>query len=231
MDNSVDEVDKFSENSGEKRVIGIFAKQPVAGQVKTRLCPPLDFPSAADLYQVSLRETVTRVASRGEYQPVIFYSGDRCWFAEAFPAVRLQAQHGKDLGERMTNAFSVLFSEGVEQVLLIGSDTPDLPLDCLDQAFEGLSSRDVVFGPAEDGGYYLIGLSAHHPELFCDVSWSTPEVLQQSCELAEQLNLTVKLLKNWSDLDDHQSLTELLDRSPASETARFIKEKLYALLA
>lgn len=205
-----------------KNVLGIFAKEPLSGQVKTRFCPPLSPAEAADLYTVSLRESVARL-SAGAWRTVIFYAGARDYFVRAFPGVDLLAQQGADLGTRMGNALSGLLAAGARAAVLSGTDSPDLPLSHVQAAFTVLGEQEVVVAPAQDGGYVLIGESRHYPELFMDIPWSTPQVLALTRKRAREAGIGLQELAPWEDLDDLAALRALLKRSPASATAHYLQ--------
>ncbi len=219
-------VDRPKQNHEKKAVLGIFAKQPQAGRVKTRLCPPLSFAEAADLYRNALFETVARMSRLRSCELVIFFSGERNWFADSFPGLPLLEQQGEDLGGRMAGALEALFRHGYRRPLLIGSDAPDLPLDFIDRALERLSTNDLVIGPATDGGYYLIGESGHHPELFENMPWSTQRVLTETLRRAAALNLSCARLDTWEDLDDIESLRRFLGRASSGATADCLRHRL-----
>jgi rSAM/selenodomain-associated transferase 1 len=222
----VEKVDKYLSGTKKTRILGIFAKQPLPGRVKTRLCPPLTPEQAADLYRVCLQETVTRMRSLAGCELVICYSGNEDWFAAAFPGVKLVPQCGRDLGERMARCLSDWLAAGYEAALLIGSDAPDLPLERISQAFSALARADLVHGPAVDGGFYLVGETTHHAQLFQGIPWSTGQVLAQTRAKANQLKLRSVLLEPWEDLDDLPALLRLVTRTPHSPTAIHIKKVL-----
>jgi uncharacterized protein len=209
-----------------KSRLGIFAKEPVTGRVKTRLCPPLLPAQAARLYAQSLRETVARLQGL-PLELVLFYSGDRCWFQQAFPGIRLLPQGSGDLGARMEDALAILLAEG-ESAALVGSDSPDLPPPLIMQALAALTACEVVTIPARDGGYVLIGERRHRAELFTGIPWSTDQVLAVTRRRALELGIAYREIGLWEDIDDLPSLHRLLERSPASSTARLAKELLAA---
>jgi hypothetical protein len=221
----VENVDKQQHKQEKKSVLGIFAKQPLAGQVKTRLCPPLSEEEAATLYRVALTETVTRMRQGHGYDLVICYAGERSWFETAFPEITLMAQHGADLGARMATALNSFLSLGYLKAVLIGSDTPDLPLASITRAFRALDCADLVLGPALDGGYYLIGEGVHHPELFTSIPWSSDQVLSLTKQKAQALGMNTDFLSEWEDLDDFAALKRYL-RTSQGCTARFMRQKL-----
>ncbi len=232
VDNPVGTVDKLRDplgvSNGEKskrRALGIFAKAPVPGQVKTRLSPPLTPEEAAALYRLCLEETVEAL-SGGPWDLILFYAGEADFFRQAFPALPLRPQTGAGLGERMAGALAGLLAEGYGAAALVGSDTPDLPLSLVEEAFDRLGGAEVVVAPSDDGGYVLIGESRHHPPLFRDIPWSTPAVLPLTRRRAEDLAIPYAEAPPWEDLDDHASLLRLIKRSPKSPTAALARQLL-----
>jgi rSAM/selenodomain-associated transferase 1 len=211
----------------EAAILGIFAKQPVPGNVKTRLCPPLTPRQAADLYLCSLRETV-RLARQGAWSAKLFYRGERRFFSDTFPGLPLEEQTGADLGGRLAAAFASLFAGGAQKVVIIGSDSPDLPPSLLKEAFAGLDSHDAVLAPADDGGYVLIGLRRPAPAIFTGIPWSTDEVLTATRKHLAGQHLTCLELCGWHDVDDVAGLRQLMRRSPLSVTARLAAQLLGA---
>ncbi len=207
-----------------ERLLGILVKEPVAGRVKTRLCPPLQPEESAALYEVALQETVRRFAA--ELPVVLFHAGDPGYFRERFPHLPLCPQHPGDLGQRMDEALSLLLETGCPRAALIGSDSPDLPVAMVAAAFSSLGDHDAVVVPAEDGGYVLVGTGRPCPELFRDIPWSTAAVLPLTRQRAAAAGLRYREVGGWSDVDDRGSLRLLVERSPASATARFIREQL-----
>jgi rSAM/selenodomain-associated transferase 1 len=231
VDKPVDKVDNsanrniFTHNGA---VIGVFAKQPVPGQVKTRLIPTLTAEQACRLYDVVLRETVAHLRTAG-VPLVICYSGQREWFSATFPGLPLLAQSGKDLGDRMRQAVKALFAAGYGPVLLAGSDCPDLPIALLRQALERLHDQDVTLVPCHDGGYVLVGMRRPSTELFEGVPWSTAQVLAVTRQRSRELGLTLHETAAWNDLDEFADLRRLVARSPESQTARHILTTLNEL--
>ena len=191
--------------------LGIFAKEPQPGRVKTRLCPPLTFTEAARFHHLSLQQTVTALSP---LQPVIFYSGERAYFQENFPGIPLLPQGDGDLGARMEEAFRALHARAGECALLVGSDAPDLPLQLIIDAYTALTKVQVVTIPAADGGYVLIGERGHHPPLFCGVAWSTAAVLEQTRAICVAQQLPYAEIGSWEDVDDAAALLRLTQRAP-----------------
>lgn len=201
------------------QALGIFAKQPVAGRVKTRLCPPLSPQQAAELYRTCLQETVSAMAG-APAELVIFFDGDETYFAETFPGLRLIPQSDGDLGRRLDRAFVQLFAEGFGAAALIGSDSPDLPVSLVANAFSALNDCDLAVAPARDGGYVLIAQSSHNPDLFSDMPWSSSDLWKATRQRAAQLGLNCRELDAWEDLDNLASLLRLCRRAPDSPTAQ-----------
>ena len=222
----MEEVDNLTREPRKNAVLGIYAKQPIPGQCKTRLCPPLSATEAADLYHCFLRETVSRMQAGNDYDLVICYAGQRSWFEQAFPGLQLVPQQGADLGARMAASLCGFLQQGYQQAVLIGSDAPDLPLELVEQAFVALQQAEVVLAAATDGGYVLIGESTHRPELFSAIEWSTDRVLAETLRRIEQHGIKAVELDSWEDLDDLQSLCKLLHRSPETKTAAYLRQQL-----
>ena len=191
--------------------LGIFAKEPQPGRVKTRLCPPLSLAEAAQVHHLSLQQTVIALAP---LQPVIFYSGDRAYFQENFPGIPLLPQGEGDLGARMAQAFRTLHARSGERALLVGSDAPDLPRQLIIAACAALATAAVVTIPAADGGYVLIGERGHHPPLFQGVAWSTAAVLAQTRAICVAQQLPYAEIGSWEDVDDDAALLRLIRRAP-----------------
>jgi rSAM/selenodomain-associated transferase 1 len=208
-----------------KRTLGIFAKEPLLGKVKTRLCPPLRAPEATALYRASLLETVAEMNS-GTFDLVLFHSGCSDYFREEFPLLTVLPQGKGDLGERMSRALECLHRMGVERAALVGSDSPDLPLSLVEEAFAALEEAEFVTAPARDGGYVLVGARRNFPLMFKDIPWSSPWVMATTRRRAAELALDYREVSGWEDFDDLESLRRLIVRSPASVTARLAAEIL-----
>ena len=190
----------------------VVAKRPAAGQTKTRLSPPLSPDQAVALYECFLRDTLDLVRRVPSVKPVIAYLPHEAeaYFAQLAPEFDLIRQEGEDLGARLDHALTHYLRDGHERVAIMNSDGPTLPVDHLTAAFEGLSDQaDVVLGPSDDGGYYLIGLKQPAPRLLRDVQMSTRHVTADTLALAEAEGLRVKLLPVWYDVDDVASLRRL----------------------
>jgi uncharacterized protein len=197
-----------------RSAVAIMAKAPQSGQVKTRLCPPLSYREAAELYRCFLLDKIAQVNTLQRAAPVVSYSPDdsRPLFEDLTPPhFMLIPQHGDDLGARLLFTFDRLFRQGFTQVIVIDSDTPTLPTAYLEQALMLIAERvnDVVLGPTEDGGYYLIGLRQSHHELFEQMPWSTSQVFPETRRRSEQYGLTVACTEYWYDVDTPEDLSRL----------------------
>ena len=198
----------------------IFAKAPIPGQVKTRLCPPLTPDEAATLHGTFVLEIVERSqgAVAGGGIPIDRFvacapSPDHAFFKvlEARHGVRLLPQLGQDLGARMHGAIRSILDMGYSLALVVGTDVPLLPRSSFGEAVSLLTEHDVVFGPALDGGYYLIGLRRPIPELFENIPWSTAETLATTLKKAETLGLQTAMLPACRDIDRLEDLLALID--------------------
>ena len=193
--------------------VAIMAKAPLAGQVKTRLCPPLSPDEAAGLYRCFLLDKIQQVRALERARPVIAYApADRGEIFEALaPDLSRLPQQGSDLGVRLTRVLEDLLAAGHPAAVAIDSDTPNLPVGLLQQAVDRLADPelDVVLGPTEDGGYYLIGIRAPQPELFSAMPWSTPDVLPETLHRAQRRSLRLLQLPPWYDVDTPDDLGRL----------------------
>ncbi len=211
----------------------IFAKQPLPGKVKTRLSPSFSSQAAADIYGCMLSDTLIKVSEVSGVERLLFFEpscGAAGFFQENFPEIRAFPQRGAGLGERLENAFETAFSLGFESVAAIGTDSPDLPLSYLEESFRILEAGgvDTVFGPAMDGGYYLVALRSNYPGLFRNIPWSTNQVLEKSLTAAASLGLQVACLPVWHDMDTVEDLKRFLaggSSEYAPRTLRFLREK------
>jgi len=193
--------------------LGIMAKAPSAGSVKTRLTPPLTSQEAAVLSACFLRDTANNVTDQSADGVIVFTPPEkRKSFDGIVPkSFQLLAQRGESLGDRLLNATTDLLAAGYDSICLINSDSPTLPPAILLSAIEALAPQGdrLVLGPAEDGGYYLIGLKNPHQLLFDRIAWSTSEVLAHTVERAKQISLPMVMLPKWYDVDDTATLDRL----------------------
>ena len=200
----------------------IFAKAPIPGQVKTRLCPPLTHDEAATLHGSFVLDTLERTKAAVTRLKLPFDRYLACTpsstlvffkIMEERQGVKLIDQEGEDLGTRMHRAFEILFKHGYHHVLIVGTDVPSLPLSYYQQALELLAKHDLVLGPALDGGYYLIGLNQSAPALFENMPWSTDRVLPLTRAKADSLGLRMAFLPEWRDIDRMEDLQALIEAS------------------
>ena len=219
-----------------RRALFVMAKDPRAGQVKTRLCPPLTADKAAHLYRCFLSDVLDLVADFPSVDPVVAY-----WPPEAEPEFArlassrflLVPQMGDGLGARLENTFRTLFQRGYDRVAAVSTDSPDLPAAYLQEAFVRLEESPVVLGPCPDGGYYLIGLCGLFPELFRDMPWSTDRVVAETDARVRRKGLTPSYLPEWHDVDTAADLDRLVSAlvggkhcgSQARRTAAFCRQE------
>ena len=193
------------------RALLVVAKQPVPGQTKTRLCPPLTHAQAADLYECFLRDTLDTMRTVMKVKAIIGYLPDDAqeYFRQLAPDMELIGQLGETLGERLDHLLKVTLNNGFQQAVIMDSDSPTLPASYLIQAFDQLAEADVVLGPTRDGGYYLIGAKRPQSQLVRQVQMSTPHVLSDTLKLAKAIGITIALLPIWYDVDNISDLFHL----------------------
>ncbi len=189
----------------------IFTRYPEPGKTKTRLIPALGAEGAATLQRQMTEHTLAQVkelqAKRLVSVEVYFVGGNQQLMQSWLGTSVIYRQQGDgDLGRRMAIAFQTALEAGKQRVVVIGTDCPDLKAQLMVKAFHALEQHDLVLGPAQDGGYYLIGLCRLIPELFTGISWSTAEVLQQTMSIAQRLELAVAYLPMLSDVDRPEDL-------------------------
>ncbi|MGB5971058.1 MAG: TIGR04282 family arsenosugar biosynthesis glycosyltransferase [Spirulinaceae cyanobacterium] len=194
----------------DKRLI-IFSRYPEPGKTKTRMIPVLGAKGAAELQRKMTEATLAEAAkllSNNATKVTVFFAGGNQQIMQEWLGTSwlYQPQAEGDLGARMHSAFQISFSEGNEKVVIIGIDCPDLNAQLLTEAFQLLSSNDLVLGPAEDGGYYLIGLRCLIPELLQHISWGTSQVFAQTTAIATKLNLATACLPILKDIDRPEDL-------------------------
>ncbi len=218
-----------------------MTKAPLAGEVKTRLVPPLTAEEAADLNKNFLRDTARTIMQAITGQPargIAVYTpvGAELAYAGVLPrGFSLLPQRGKTFGARLALAASDLFQCGFASLCLIDSDSPTIPSSSFSEAIRQLKQPGdrVVLGPCEDGGYYLIGLKAPHRELFQRIDWSTRHVFEQTLQRAARVGLEVKILPQGYDVDDavglHRLCDELLRKRANDDIAPHTRRFLEAL--
>lgn len=197
-----------------KNLLMIFVKNPEMGKVKTRLAKTIGNNSALLVYKHLLQYTKNTVLEL-DLDCSIFYSNFidpyDLWDNDKF---RKYKQEEGDLGFRMQSAFAGAFEGNYEKVVIIGSDCYELDADTIRDAFKQLDNNDCVVGPANDGGYYLLGMRQFVPELFEDVAWSTDAVYPSTIAECEKQKLSVVSLKEMTDIDefcDIEKFDDLVD--------------------
>jgi rSAM/selenodomain-associated transferase 1 len=184
-----------------KNALIIIAKHPDKGSVKTRLAGMMTDEDRLKLYTFLLKSTFSRLGSIIGVDTFIAFApihAER--YFSSFGLHLLPLPEG-DLGVRMFHAFREIISHGYRKASLVGVDIPDLSSHIILKAFKMLNKCDVVFGPAQDGGYYLIGMKQPIHELFHGIPWSSGITLQRSMEKARDLRYTVSLTEQLSDID------------------------------
>jgi len=188
--------------------IVIFARAPKLGEVKTRLAKTIGDERALALYEAFLDDTCALTQGLGARR-VIAVAGDvdhpRVAHLAKSQRLAVEPQGDGDLGERMARAIAAHVTRG--PVVLLGSDAPTLPRAYVHQALDELMAHDVVLGPSDDGGYYLIGARVEVPELFSNMRWSTGDVLQTT--LGRLGARSHALLPAWHDVDSAEDLERL----------------------
>ena len=186
------------------RTFGIFCKHPLPGQVKTRLAEHIGPQSAASLSAAFLDDLTLEFRSVGERRILGFWPAESVDYFQQFTrfGFDLWPQPAGDLGVRQAAFFSEIVQSDGERAVLIGSDSPTIPIEYVQRAFDRLEEFDCVIGPAMDGGYYLIGLRRTVPELFENITWSNSSVLAQMVDRIATTGLSLALLPPWYDIDD-----------------------------
>lgn len=196
-----------------KNLLLIFTRNPELGKAKTRLAKTVGDATALEIYKFLLAKT-RDVSAKVQADKAVYYSvkirENDIWDASIY---QKHQQLGADLGQRMQHAFQEGFKAGYEKVLIIGSDLYDLSSENIDHAFKLLDTNDVVLGPAEDGGYYLLGMNTLYPAVFSNKDRGTATVRKDT--LADLVAQKVKLLETKNDIDvyeDIEGIPEIMNR-------------------
>lgn len=177
----------------------VFLRLPDKGKVKTRLAATLGEEAALEIYKKLVYITLDTVTRSG-IPAYLFYTDGLPPAGERDPRFSYHIQLDGDLGTKMADALSFVLSLH-KKALIIGSDCPDLTPEILHACCRSLDEKDIILGPAGDGGYYLLGCSELHPVLFADIEWSTSSVLDQTIEKIMEANLSYGLLERLHDID------------------------------
>ncbi|MCG2588507.1 TIGR04282 family arsenosugar biosynthesis glycosyltransferase [Rhodohalobacter sulfatireducens] len=203
----------------DKKLLLIFVKNPEKGKVKTRLAKTVGNDKAYNTY-LRLLDYTMKVAAMTEAQKQIWYSSfiDHEDGFESQPTGRpkhsggsvtkfeKKLQRGENLGARMQNAFQDGFKGEYGKIVIIGSDCPGITSEIIEEAFTELDGKDVVIGPSEDGGYYLLGLKKMIPGIFEDISWSTEDVFSETVKVLKNEKMDYGLLPTLNDIDTEEDL-------------------------
>ena len=191
----------------KKNLILIFAKNPVAGRVKTRLAKDVGEKKALQVYQYLLDHSA-KVTSRVNASKQVWYADHikekDIWDNEVFEK---KLQSGDHLGERMENAFRSAFAEGYEKVVIVGTDLYDIQPADIDKAFQKLDEFSAVIGPAKDGGYYLLGMNSMITKVFKNKKWSTDSVFRETMTDLQDHNTYQLEMRN--DIDILEDIMEI----------------------
>lgn len=210
----------------EPNALVIMFKVPEPGTVKTRLVPPLSYEEASGLYTCFLEDIFEKVSRLRDVRLYAAYTPE--WAAEKVAGIMPDtieafAQDGVDLGERMYNAFLKLFEKGHKKVSLIGSDSPDMPMEFIEESFRLLDAARVVLGPAADGGYYLIAMNELMAAPFINMRWSNDAVFKETVRRLEEKSVRYESLKPWHDIDRVEDLPLLKENNAAPRSYEFLK--------
>jgi uncharacterized protein len=189
-----------------KNLLILFYRNPELGKVKTRLAKTIGDEKALAIY-LRLSAHTRTITQDQSVDKVVYYSHfvdtEDAWPNSSF---QKKVQHGNDLGEKMQNAFAEEFKNGYESICIIGTDCLELTSEIAKQAFDELKSHDAVIGPANDGGYYLLGMKKLIPELFQNKNWSTDSVAPDTINDFKKLGLSFVQLLPLTDVDEEKDL-------------------------
>jgi rSAM/selenodomain-associated transferase 1 len=192
--------------------IVVMARKPEPNKVKTRMTPQLEPAIAVELYHAFLLDKIDQISEIQEADHFIAYTpiSSLPFFLKISPPdFSLIPQQGTDLGQRLDNVCEYLFNKEFKKVIIIDSDSPNLPTEYLVSGIHELDNADIVIGPCEDGGYYLIGLKERTSVIFQDIPWSTSKVAEITIEKAKSLGKDVLKLQDWYDVDTVEDLIRL----------------------
>ncbi|MGA7839253.1 MAG: TIGR04282 family arsenosugar biosynthesis glycosyltransferase [Ignavibacteriaceae bacterium] len=211
----------------QKHAVIVFAKYPDDGNVKTRLAKTTGDKFATEFYKLCAQHTFRELNNLPEKTIKIYL-----FFVEGIDNEKIKSwvdynflfrpQSGKNLGEKMYNAFTEIFENGFERVVIIGTDLPDISSGIIMEAFAALENNDAVIGPSTDGGYYLLGIKSPKEELFSKIDWSTESVYQQTLDKLLNANMEVKTLTELVDIDTEEDLIDWLSNKKENK-----ENKLY----
>lgn len=194
--------------SREQPTLCVFAKAPRPGAVKTRLAEVIGMDAAAHLARAFLTDTLAPLYTLSGARRIVALSGDPSQVPRRGADVEVWAQGDGDLGARMERVLERALSTS-SRALALGADSPGLPLAFISEALSSLQAYDAVLGPADDGGFYLLGLRACPAGLLTGLPWSAPDTRERTVERLRSHRLDVSLLRSWFDVDTVADLTRL----------------------
>ena len=183
----------------------IFAKKPVPGKVKTRLAVDIGNEAACQIYKQLLFYTFDIAEKTNTYVFACLTEKDEVTL-DTIPYTDFYQQVNGNLGEKLNDAFKTVFQKGFKKLIVLGTDCADLTSEIIDEAYNKLENNDVVIGPAEDGGYYLLGMTHYIPSIFENKSWSTEHLLTETIQTLKEENKSYHLLETLSDIDNIKDL-------------------------
>jgi uncharacterized protein len=185
-------------------VLGVFAKEPVPGQVKTRLAACTSPEWAAEVAAAFLSDLIERFATIADQRFLVFAPNEARAAFEELGKSRycLEPQTEGNLGRRMAGFIDNRLRDGAKRIVLLGADSPTVPTAFVDEGFEQLKQSDVVLGPALDGGYYLLGCARRLPPIFDGIAWGGHSVLAETVARLTDPSWRVALLPPWYDVDN-----------------------------
>ena len=201
---------KYKNDTKYEQGVLFFVKYPKVGDVKSRLSKDLDPSITVELYRCFVKDLLKMLNTTSYSIFICFYPSNylnnfKQWLGNKYNYI---PQEGEDLGQRMENCFNYIFTKKFDQLIVIGSDSPDLPNEILNQAFLKLQTHDAVIGPSLDGGYYLLGFNraCYSPNFFKDVSWGKDTVFAKTKKRFLDEKLSFFILPVWGDIDTFQDL-------------------------
>ncbi|MBI3411799.1 MAG: TIGR04282 family arsenosugar biosynthesis glycosyltransferase [Planctomycetes bacterium] len=192
-------------------IFAIFAKAPTPGSVKTRLAAQTDPIFAAQVADAFLRDTIVKAHELDVERFLVYAPQNRKAYFEQLAQrhFEMEAQSAGDLGHRLYSFLRNRFGAQAKRVVVIGSDSPTLPMAFVERAFRELEKADIALGPAPDGGYYLLGCANRTPPIFEGVPWGSAKVFEETIRLAKEAELRITILEPWYDVDTKEDWEKL----------------------
>ena len=203
--------------------LGVFAKCWTPGEVKTRLAASIGAQKAAALHRQFVAATLTRLEAIDAERVIAYWPPEsESEFKKLAPTWQRFAQTPGDLGDRLRAFFAAQFASGYQRVLIVGSDSPNLPINYVDQAFETLDDFSIVLGPSDDGGYYLIGAKSTPVAALAEIPWGSNKVWKTTIDRLNAAGIPFGTIPVWYDVDRREDLTRLhndLQNDPTRDPA------------